>query len=60
MEKLTKKQIADYKKLCEDRNSGRILTMEGLRFICESCNFDSEKIGKHFLEVLSQNINNIN
>lgn len=51
-EKLTKKQIEDYKKLCEARSSGRILTPDGLRFICEAYNYDPEKIGQHFLEVL--------
>lgn len=51
---LTKKQLADYEQLCRDRNNGRILTPEGLRFICEAYNFDPEAIGKHFLEVLCQ------
>lgn len=51
---LTKKQLADYEQLCRDRNNGRILTPDGLRFICESYNYDAEKIGKHMLEVLAQ------
>ena len=51
---LTKKQIEDYQKLCSDRTNGRLLTPEGLYFICEACNFDAETIGKHFLEILPQ------
>lgn len=49
---LTKKQLADYQQLCHDRNNGRILTPDGLRFICEANNHDAEAIGKHFLDVL--------
>lgn len=54
MQKLTKKQIADYEQLCRDRINGRLLTPDGLRFICEACHFDPEAIGQHFLEVLGQ------
>lgn len=49
---LTQKQIADYEQLCRDRTYGRILTPEGLRFICEAYNYDPEAIGKYFLELL--------
>lgn len=49
---LTQKQIADYEQLCRDRNDGRLLTPDGLRFICEANNYDPEAIGRHFLEVL--------
>ncbi len=49
---LTKKQIADYEQLCRDRNNGWLLTMDGLRFICEANNYDPEVIGRHFLDVL--------
>lgn len=37
--RLTQAQIADYEQLCHDRTYGRILTPNGLRFVCESCNF---------------------
>ena len=53
MDKLTQKQIEDYKQMCFDRNNGRILTPDGLRFICEANNYDPEAIGRHFLEVLA-------
>ena len=51
-EKLTKAQIEDYRKLCEARDHGRLLPPDGLRFICAANDYDPEKIGRHFLEVL--------
>ncbi len=51
---LTQKQIADYEQLCRDRNNGRLLTPDGLRFICEANNYDSEAIGRHLLEALAK------
>ena len=51
---LTQKQIADYEQLCRDRNNGRLLTPDGLRFICEANNYDPEGIGRHFPEVLAK------
>ncbi|MBE6945575.1 MAG: cytochrome C [Ruminococcaceae bacterium] len=51
---LTQKQIADYEQLCRDRNNGRLLTPDGLRFICEANNYDPEAIGLHFLEMLAK------
>ena len=51
---LTKKQIADYEQLCRDRDNGRILTPDGLRFICEAYHYDEEAIGKHMLETLAK------
>ena len=51
---MTQKQIEDYKQLCYDRSNGRILTPDGLRFICEANNYDPEAIGQHFLEVLAR------
>ena len=51
---LTQKQIAEYERLCYERDHGCLLTPDGLRFICESCNYDPEAIGRHFLEVLPQ------
>ena len=50
---LPQKQIADYEQLCHDRNNGRLLTPDGLRFICEANDYDPEAIGRHFLEVLA-------
>ena len=49
---ITKKQMEEYVQLKRDRDNGRLLTPDGLRFICEANGYDPEKIGKHFLEVL--------
>lgn len=54
MQRMTKKQIEDYEQLCRDRSNGRLLTPDGLRFICEAHHYDPEAIGRHFLEVLAQ------
>ena len=52
MPTISKKQYDDYKQLCKERDEGRILTPDGLRFICEAYNYDPEAIGKHMLEAL--------
>ena len=54
MPKITKKEYDDYQQLCKDRNNGRILTPDGLRFICESYKNDPEAIGKHMLETMAR------
>lgn len=52
MPTITKKQYNEYIRLCQQRDEGKILTPDGLHFICEANGYDPEKIGKHFLEVL--------
>ena len=49
---VTKEQFEDYQKLCKDRDFGRLLTPDGLRFICEAYHYNAERIGQHFLELL--------
>lgn len=49
---MTKKQIAEYQQYLRDKAYGRILTPDGLRLICAANDYDPEKIGRHFLEVL--------
>ena len=49
-----KKELEDYRQLCKNRNNGRILTPDGLSFVCEALNKEPEAIGKHFLEVLAR------
>ncbi|RHD24293.1 hypothetical protein DW802_01950 [Ruminococcus bromii] len=51
---ITKKEFDDYQQLCKDRNNGRILTPNGLRFICESYKNDPKAIGKHMLEMMAR------
>lgn len=52
MPTITKKQYNEHLRLCQQRDEGKILTPDGLHFICEANGYDPEKIGKHFLEVL--------
>ena len=54
MPTITKKELEDYRKMCYDRQHRRILTPDGLRFICEANRYDPEAIGKHMLEVLAR------
>ena len=54
MPTITKKELEDYKKLCYDRNHGRLLTTDGLRFICEAYKNKPEAIGKHMLETMAR------
>ena len=48
------KKLEDYQQLCRDRTNGRILTPDGLRFICEALNYDPEAIGNQMLENLAR------
>ena len=51
---LNKKQYDEYEKYRREKEHGRILDPEGLRFICAANNYDAEKIGQHFLEILGE------
>ena len=53
MQKLTDKQYNEYQRILRDRDSGRLLTPDGLRMICSAYEYDPEKIGLHFLTVLA-------
>lgn len=52
MKQLSNKQYEEYQKFLEAKNKGRILTPEGIRFICAANDYNPEKIGQHFLELL--------
>lgn len=54
MPTITKKQLEECEQLKKDRDNGRLLTPDGLRFICEANNYDPKAIGKHMLEVLAR------
>ena len=49
-EYMTSKQVQDYR----ERDRGRILTPDGLIFICEACHYDPEAIGRHFIEIATR------
>lgn len=50
---MTKAQEKEYRQFLSDRQNGRILTPDGIRFICQANGYDPEKIGLHFLTVLA-------
>jgi hypothetical protein len=52
MKQLKNAEFAEWEKYKSDLAKGRILQADAIRFICEACNFDAEKIGQHFLEML--------
>jgi hypothetical protein len=52
MKQIKNSEYEEYQKYLRDKNNGRILTPDGLRLICQANDYDAEKIGKHFLEVL--------
>ena len=54
MKQITNKEYEKYKQYMTDTMNGRVLTPDGLRFICSAYDNDSEKIGKHMLEVLAR------
>ena len=54
MATITKKQQAEFEQLRRDRDNGRILTPDGLRFICAAYDNNPEKIGIHMLEILAK------
>ncbi len=54
MKQIKNTEYEEYLKYVHDRDNGRILTVDGLRFICESYQYDPEKIGKHMLDVLGR------
>lgn len=54
MKQLTNKEYEEYQKYKEDKLYGRLLTSDGLRFICAAENYDPEAIGKRTLEALAK------
>ena len=47
MVKLTNKQYEVLSQLWKDKENGRLLTPDGLRFVCAANDYDAEKIGQH-------------
>lgn len=52
MKQIKNSEYEEFQKYIHDKNNGRILTPDGLRFICQANDYNPEKIGKYFLEVL--------
>ena len=52
MKQIKNSEYEECQKYLHSKNNGRILTPDGLRLICQANEYDAEKIGQHFLEVL--------
>ena len=52
MKSIRNKEYEEFQKYKSDKLNGRILTLDGLRFIIEANKYDAKKIGQHFLEML--------
>ena len=49
MKQISNKEFERYQQYLTDKTFGRILTPEGLRFLCASLDNNPEEIGKHML-----------
>ena len=54
MKQISNKEYEKYQQYLTDQLHGRTLTLDGLRIICASFDYDPEKIGKHMLDMLAK------
>lgn len=54
MKQIKNAEYEEFQKYLHDKNNGRILTLDGLQFICQSNDYDPGKIEKHMLEVMAR------
>lgn len=54
MKQVKNAEYEEFQRFLRDKNNGRILTPDGLRFICQANDYDPEKIGRHMLEVMAR------
>ena len=52
MKRITDAEYDEHMRLKAAVQDDQVLTPDGLRFICEAYEFDAEKIGQHFLDLL--------
>ncbi len=52
MKQIKNSEYEEFQKYLHNKNNGRILTPDGLRLICQANDYDAEKSGQPFLEVL--------
>ena len=52
MKQIKNSEYEEFQKYLHNKNNGRILKPDGLRLICQENDYDAEKIGQLFLEVL--------
>lgn len=54
MKQIKNSEYEEFQKYLHDKHNGRVLTPDGVRFICQANDYDPEKIGKHMLETLAK------
>ena len=52
--KITDAEYRDYQRLKREEQAGHLLTLDTMRLIVKACDYDPEKVGKHFLEVYAR------
>ena len=52
MKQITNKEYEEFQRYQSDKVQGKILTSDGLRFIIEANEYDAQKIGQQFLDML--------
>ena len=52
MKQITNKEYEEWKKYKAEKAKGHVLLPDTARFICEANDYDAEKIGQYFLEIL--------
>lgn len=52
MKQISNKEYEEFQKYKRGKINGHILTPDGLRFIIEANEYDAQKIGQHFLEMV--------
>lgn len=56
---ITAEQYAEYQELKQARRDGHLHSADTLRMIVRACEFEPEKVGRHFLQVCKDNTKNI-
>ena len=54
MKQISNREYEKYQAYLDACLHGRCLTPDGLRMVCAGLDYDSEKIGKHMLEMLAK------
>lgn len=52
MKQITNKEYEEFQKYKSGKLNWRILSPDGFRFIIEAYEYDAQKIGQHFLDML--------
>lgn len=57
MKQIKNSEYEEFQKYLHNKNNGRILTLDGLRLICQANDYDAEKIGNTFLKCCRRSFN---